>query len=173
MSIRVDIDRLCRGGKLVHVLPIEQWRSVERDVFASNEVWEFLQGNDPDPKFQAVGLRAYRRLETFITGKPIVFGMDPLNKRSTSLIARNDEVVWGVVDVRINDPQPAVRIFGCFAEKDVLVLLLWRSRKFLQDKGFASSIRRGQSEWAALFPQYSPFVSENPHDYISGIFDLG
>lgn len=173
MSIHDDIARLCRKGELVHVLPIEQWRSVERDVFVSKEVWEFLQGNDPDPKFQAVGLRAYRRIERFICGASVVFGMDPLNKRSTSLIARNNDVRLGVVDVRVNDPQPAVRIFGCFAEKDVLVLLLWRSRKLLQDKGFASSVKRTHSQWTALFPHHSPLVSESPHDYISGILDIG
>lgn len=173
MSIRDDIAQACKDGKLFHVLPIEQSRSVERDVFASKAVWEFLQGNDPDYNFVTVGLRAYRQIERFVCGNAVVFGMDPLNKRSTSLIARNDDVNFGVVDVRVNDPQPAVRIFGCFAEKDVLVLLLWRSRKFLQNKGFSSSVKRSRAEWNTLFPKYSPLVSESPHDYISGIFDIG
>jgi hypothetical protein len=172
MSIIDEIRSLTDAGVLTHLLPIEPRRSVERDVFVSSEVWDFLQGNNSDPKFSAVGLRSYRRLESFICGDLLVFGMDPSRKKSTSLVARNDDVKQGVVDVRVNDPQPAVRIFGCFAKKDVLVLLRWRSRADLQSKGFASSIRACQGDWQTLFPNYRPHYSEDPNDYISGLVDF-
>lgn len=173
MSINAAIAAAVHDKKLHHLLPVEQGRSVERDVFVSNDVLEFLNGDSKDQSFSNVGLRAYRRIEGFICGNPIVFGMDPSDKKSTCLIARNHDVAQGVVDVRVNDPQPAVRLFGCFGEKDVLVLLLWRSRQLLAQKGFARSVRETERLWKALFPKHPPFIRDKADDYISGIFHIG
>jgi len=173
MSIVDEIKTHCDNGNLFHLLPIEPGRSVERDVFVSKEIWDFLDGNDADVKLQQVGARAYRRLESFVCGNAVVLGMNPLQKDRTSLIARNDPTSDGVVDVRINDPQPAVRIFGCFATRNVLVLLLRRTRQELAQKGFASSIRLCRRQWDHLFSSCTPLVSEDPHDYITGTFDIG
>lgn len=173
MSMIDEIKTHCDNGALFHLLPIEPGRSVERDVFVSKEVWDFLDGNNADVKLQQVGARAYRRLESFVCGNSIVLGMDPLQKDRTSLIARNDPTSDGIVDVRVNDPQPAVRMFGCFAAQNLLVLLLWRTRKELAQKGFAGSIRQCRREWNVLFSLYSPLISEDPHDYITGTFDIG
>jgi len=174
MSIEKQLEALCRvSKKLVHVLPLQPGKSVARDVFATQQVWQFLQGDAPDPKMQMVGIRSYARLESFICGESIVFGMDPLDKKSTSLIARNDPASDGVVNIRVNDPRPAVRIFGCFAKQDVIVLLLYASREELAKKGFAGTIRRTRQEWDNLIPEHSRLFSDNPNDYISGIFDIG
>jgi hypothetical protein len=173
MSIVNEIKSLRDQGVLYHLIPVEPGRSVERDVFVSRNIWGLLEGEDADVKLQQVGARARRRLESFACGRAVVFGMNPLLKDRTSLIARNDPTSTGVVDVRINDPKPAVRLFGCFAERNVLVLLLRRTRSDLALKGFSSSIRQCRRDWDMLFPSYAPLISEDPNEYITGTFDLG
>lgn len=173
MSILNELAKLSGERRLSHLLPLEPSHSVERDVYVSESVWDFLDGDVDDENLARVGARAYRRLESFIRGKPVVLGMDPRQKDRTSLIARNDDPADGVVDVRVNDPKPAVRIFGCFAAQNVLILLLVRTRSDLAKKGFAGSVKECRRHWDTLFPGYAPLVSENPNDYLTGTFDIG
>lgn len=127
MSIDVAIGTLITKAELEFVPHMMPGVPVVRDVFASPEVMQLIgDGGGLDEELERVGGRARAKIDNFTAGKPFVFGMQPHNKSVTCTIARNDPIHHGVLDVRVTDPTPAVRIFGFCVKCDALVLLTWR-----------------------------------------------
>jgi hypothetical protein len=145
--------------------------TVVRGVFVGAEVWS-LVGDDakPEARFEKVSGRARARLDHFSAGKNVVFALSPTNKSIHSDIARNAPISDGVVDVRITDPRPKIRIFGCFAKCDVLVLLTWATREGLD---WPQEVSRCKSQWKLLFPSTPPLIGSSHEHYISNPFIPG
>lgn len=167
MSIDAEIGRLVSEGSLTFLSPALPGISVVRDVFVSPDVLS-LVGDSPTVagEYARISGRARAKLDNITAGRVFVFGIDPHQKSVTCTIARNAPPSFGVIDVRVTDPRPQVRLFGCVAKKDVLILLTWAPRGGLQ---FANEVRRCATQWQSLFPNHPPIVSDDPNDYFSDV----
>lgn len=166
MSIDAEIAKL-NGTELTflgHSIPS---MAVVRDVFVGKEVLD-LVGDEASPPSDVakVAGRARAKLDTITGGGIFVFGMNPKHKSPTCLIARNSPPQMGVLDVRVSDPNPGLRIFGCLAQKDVLVLLTWARRK---DLDFQGEIKRCSNEWTRLFPAFPAFFGNYATEYFTDV----
>ncbi|MBN13893.1 MAG: hypothetical protein CMJ15_01520 [Pelagibacterium sp.] len=165
MSIAETIKELLKDGQLHFIVPALPGLSVKRDIFVSQEVYD-LVGDEAvvSPDLERVSGKARAKIDYIASGGVFVFAMDPMNKSVTSLVARNHNIPQGVLDVRINDPKPELRIFGCSAGCDVLVLLTWAKRKNLK---FKAEVDRCQQVWTSMFPDKQPLVGRNHEQYFS------
>lgn len=171
MSIRETVDALVRSQDLEFLCPVMPGVSVSRDVYVGVEVRNLVGDNaTPSAEYQRVSARARARLDHFSAGKYVVFALNPRNKSVHSDIARNAPISTGILDVRITDPNPAIRIFGGFLQANVLVLLTWASRENLD---FPAEIIRCRKEWDRLMPSNPPMIGKRHEDYISHKFIAG
>lgn len=165
MSIQEELQRHVLSGQLLFVRPMLPGRAVERNVFVSAEVAKLLRGDTSIPsRFHRVGSEARAQIDAFTTGRAIRFAMDPLRKDPSTLVARNEPTSRGIVDLRIRQPRPPLRLFGGFAQVDILVLLTWEERKNLR---FTAAVKRCRREWDILFPHDRPVIGVAHHEYIS------
>ncbi|WP_336067109.1 hypothetical protein [Nitratireductor rhodophyticola] len=171
MSTANDIAPLVEQGRLLHVVPDLPGLSVVRDVFATQSVYEFLTDEDAIPaQYARVSGRAKAKIDHFISGGVVTFALDPQDKARTSFIARNDPVEMGIVDVRITDPKPMIRIFGGFAARNILVLIVWHPREGLHFQQAVIDCRR---EWNSLFNNSAPLIGDTHECYLTGHFEIG
>jgi hypothetical protein len=168
MSIDAEIARLV-GKDLTFLVPGLQGAAVSRDIFVSREVLD-LVGDDatPPPDLELIAGRARAKMDGITTGKAFVIGMNPKpgKKSPTCLVARNDPTHKGIVDIRLSDPNPGLRIFGAMAKKDVLIALTYAPRKGCK---FSAEINRCRLVWDTLFPNHPPFYSNNYTEYFSNV----
>jgi hypothetical protein len=171
MSIEETIAKLEKSKDLTFLCPVMPGVSVVRDVYVGSEVLS-LVGDDatPSAEYEEVSARARARLDHFSAGKYVVFALAPRNKSVHSDIARNAPIDKGILDVRITDPNPQIRIFGAFLQPDLLVLLTWASRV---DLDFPAEIDRCRKEWDRLLPNDPPLIGQKHDDYISSKFIAG
>lgn len=172
MSIKELILSHVAKGVLYALSPaIAGDQKLARGVFVSGEVWD-LVGDDVtvSAELERVSGQARARLDSFSFGKSFVFALSPSNKSALSDIARNAPIATGVVDLRITNPKPSLRIFGGFAEKDMLILLNWAPRENLD---FPAEINRCRKIWDQLFPSTPPLIGTTHDHYISKPFIVG
>jgi hypothetical protein len=171
MSIKEAVDALVLSQELTFLCPVMPGVSVHRDVYVGAEVLG-LVGDDatPSSEYEKVSAKARARLDHFSAGKFVVFALNPRNKSVHSDIARNAPIDKGILDVRITDPNPKIRIFGGFLQPDVLVLLTWATRDNLD---FTAEVDRCRKEWDRLLPKNPPVIGNKHEDYISHKFIVG
>ncbi|WP_143106244.1 hypothetical protein [Ensifer sp. OV372] len=170
MSIDNEMKTLCAAGKLALLEPAVPSFMVRRHVFVGGEARSFIFWDGSiDEDFESVSGRTFSVLERFSNGSYIAVGMDPHDKEARSQIARVDPVDQGIFAFRINDPNPAVRIFGGFAKVDVVILLTWWPR---EDCDFPSEVARCRAEWDKLFPNHPPILSDEIEDHVSKHFHI-
>ncbi|WP_158665335.1 hypothetical protein [Sinorhizobium fredii] len=172
MSISEVIKTHCENPDetLRLLVPARPSYLVQRHIFLGKEVQQFVDGDGVDGRFARLSGRTLSVLERISNGSYVTFGMDPHDKDASCTIARVDPVLLGIVDVRIRDPQPAIRVFGGFAEPDILVLLKWMPRAGLDFRAAAQLCRQ---EWDSLFPGHPPIYGEKVEDYVSKHFNIG
>jgi len=144
-------------------------------MYISQEVRSFLDGPWPDPKQELRANRLRADLEFFIEGRMIAVGWDPYQKEKTAYMARLDPSSDGVWAIRSRDPSPGIRALGCFAARDVFVLLIWSERESLDGPNgpkWKALINVCKSEWRKLFPTYPPISGSDSNGYISTQFFL-
>ena len=164
MSIRIRLKQLHQDGDLLFRPPSVRSKGVTRDVFVSKDVDDFLEGRCTDPSFERAIGRALAKIDSFAAGQKIVFGLSPFGKSPATLVARNKPWQKGVVDLRVASYQPDVRIFGCFSEKDVLILLTWAPKTGLH---YGTEVARCRSRWDQLFPAHIPLIGTDHDHYVS------
>jgi len=165
MSIQELLQRHISAARLLFVTPLLPGRAVERNVFVSPDVAKLIVGDTSIPaRFHRVGGEARAQIDAFTTGRAIRFAMNPMHKDPATLVARNEPTNKGIVDLRIRQPRPPVRLFGAFAQVDVLVLLTWEERKNLR---FNAAVKRCRGQWDLLFPHNAPLIGIAHHEYIS------
>ena len=130
-----------------------------------------------ETRFAAI-LRA--DLERFITGGVIrvsLLGHGRPIEDMKRLIGTNE--IWEIKSERRNEK--GIRVFGCFAEKDVFVATHWHWRDDLEERAegkwnkptnWPREIRRCKSKWTSLFHQYSPHIGNDIDAYITGAEDV-
>lgn len=165
MSIQHLIKQHEAAGNLWFLAPERPGAPVVRDVFVTREVNEFVGTYKAVPsEFDRVVGQARAKIDGFTMGRNIIFALNPRSKDTASLVARNSPIHKRVVDMRINSPSPSLRIFGAFAEQDVLLLLTWAPRKNLN---FMQEVARCRTYWDKLFPNNDPLIGTRHEHYIS------
>jgi len=167
MSIRIEIEKRKTEGAL-HVLePLIPGAPHKRVVLANEWLFEELSGPWEDEAEELRMGRLWADLDHFSTGEQIVVGnrfdddchMKRLNPPSAE--------VWEFLS---RWPSPSIRVFGRFAEVDVLVITHKWVRKLLGAFGsrtWKREIRRCNAEWTRLFPAHYPVTGVSVNDYIS------
>lgn len=172
MSIRSALEKLSgQSGPLRLHVPVRRSFTVERHIFLGPHVQRFVDCHEElETKFHQVAGRTLALFDRFSNGSYLTFGVNPHDKKSVSWIARVDPVSEGIVDFRITDPNPAVRVFGGFAMPDVLVLLTWGPREGMD---FRAEVARCKEQWKSHFVDHEPVVSDRVQDHVSKQFRIG
>lgn len=164
MSIKLMIREWEKGGDLKLLPPILPSDPLRRVVFCTPEVWSALHGpwvNATQSKNMAL---ARAELDNFVVGRQISVRLPPSKnvRAAIALLEDAHEEVW---EGRCRQPSPQVRIFGRFAEKDLLISFLKRNRDEISDYFAEKELTKKQ--WRTLFPTYNPHRGTKADDYVS------
>ena len=130
-----------------------------RTIYYSTEVQEIIEGANSDGKHKMRFASAKAVMDAFIELGEVLFGLDPHNKSTSARMARTDPVSDGVVDFRVLDPNPGIRVFGCFSEPDTFIALTWGFREEMDRSGeFDAEVVRCRQAWLTLFPNTLPIT---------------
>lgn len=168
MSIRDEISEQLAEGRLFLLPPLFAGMRTERTILASLEVHDIAQPPWPETweGERHAEVRAY--LDAFTEGRLISIAEEPYDKHRTAFLARVDPPTDEVWDIRCIDPEPGMRVLGCFAETDIFVALIGNYRENLTDaRDWRDEIELTKAEWRKLFPTYRPHSGANLHDYVS------
>ncbi len=142
-----------------------------RHVFVTGEVWDFVTAGVPK-ELAHKAAEGRRMLDAFTAGNRMVVSLNPHNHPADCQITRNSPEEDGVWEFRIRDPKPQVRIFGCFAERDVFVALSVMSRDNLKGRlAYPLAVADNSSIWGGLFPGCEPVLGADINAYLSGSFE--
>lgn len=154
-------------GLLPHKLP---GISAVRHVFVTGEVWDFVTSGIPK-ELAHKAAEGRRMLDGFTAGNRITVSLNPHDHPANCQLSRNGPIDDGVWEFRIRDPKPQVRIFGCFAERDLFVALSVMSRDDLNGRlAYPLAVADNSSIWGGLFPYHLPVRGEDINAYVSGSF---
>jgi hypothetical protein len=176
MSIRDVIQWRCDEKRL---FPLEAapGDTPYRSLYLSQEIQDLIQTEWPTALERHRVIRLQLDLDRFISGKEIPVASDAMHARPYALLAQlqpPSEEVW---EIRSVDPDPSLRVFGRFTEKNVFVALRWQHRGILaaMDSGeWDFLMKLCQHDWNSLVFPYQPHCGRYPDDYVSGpIFDRG
>jgi hypothetical protein len=165
MSIRDEIQRCVQAqpARLVLLRPVLPATAMKRFIFVAPEILSLLDGPWETLELEIRWKHVRADLERFVAGGIIVVGDEGYMKPLEPV----EDEVW---EIRCIDPNPSVRIFGSFAEKDVFIALGKRYRQDLAEKSsqaWAEAIRECKADWRSLFLTYPPHSGNDLHDYIS------
>ena len=125
MSIDGRISQLIHDGELFAIEPLFDGDSVARHMLVSKEIWELIE--DPPQKWSVRCARIRADLESFVQGQEIKVCRVPY-KADKAFLGCLHPTNAGIWDVRLVDPNPAIRLLGCFAAVDLFVALVPASR---------------------------------------------
>jgi hypothetical protein len=163
-----EIRRQCEAGELRLVEPTIPCQQI-RPIYMAQALWEKCFGTKAENTERMGLLEADMR--NFIHGDKVTVARDQEKTCILKPLSDVDEV-W---EFRSRGPKPSIRIFGRFADKDVLVATNMEYRKRLlaiRSRQFAVQIRSCQAIWTRLFPYMEPHRGETAHDYVSNAIDL-
>jgi len=181
MSIRDSIAFWVKEGRLHELRPVFDSDPIRRTMIISTEILELINGPWEDASWERRCGFLRGTLETFVKGQEIGVCLKPY-KAANAYMGRLDNPEDEVWDVRSIDPNPGIRVFGRFAERDVFVGLLWSPRSVeipysqrlpLGKKDsveWKNAILECKSEWRKLFPSYQPVHGDEIHEYIETNF---
>jgi len=158
MSLRDQINTCCGDGRLISLPPLIRSDPVVRHLFVAEEVFKIVRG--PWPKstegVRHASLRAL--LDRFTAGGRITVADHPTKKKNSANMARVRPPEDEIFDFRAMDPEPGIRAFGSFAEKDTFVVVTWRYREELEydPVKWGKEILRCKAKWRLLFHAYPP-----------------
>lgn len=170
MSIRDEIRARTeeRPPRLFFLPPLLPGGPFVREIFVSEEVNRVAHPPwDPtDMGVRFAGMRAF--LDRWTEGSIISVADDPRRKPKATYMARIDPAPDEVFDIRCIAPNPGIRVFGCFADRDLFVALTKAGREELTtDKEWRDAREACKAAWRRLFPTYQPFSGANLNEYIS------
>lgn len=147
--------------------------SSSRWVFCSKEVFDGLHGPWTTLGEATNMGRARGTLDAFITGRLVSVRVPP-SKNVRAHLALLDDASEEVWEFRCRDPNPQIRIFGHFAEKDTFIAFLIRRKPdVVTDDEYLVAKEECKRQWRTYFPSYQPFSGSSAHDYVSNCAVLG
>jgi hypothetical protein len=108
-------------------------------------------------------------LDVFITGRLLTVAARAYHAK-TAYMAQLDQPSDEAWEIRSRDPEPSLRVFGRFADKNWFVALTWSRRDDLkgpESRQWRDAIESCKAEWRKLFPTYPPKSGNDIHDYLS------
>jgi hypothetical protein len=166
MSIHDLINDAVNRGRLFYLPPKYSIYAVKRSIFITQEIKDLLEGYEADHQWKIRGEELRADLDKFTCGRPIVATFAPKRERSVlwKRLLKSSEEIW---EVRSHS-EPALRVFGRFAEKDSFIAVTWALREHLdEDSEWNRCKQIVKCEWRNLFFANEPFSGDHPNDYIS------
>lgn len=171
ISIRDELHRLCRERKLLLLGSLLPSSNEPRVIYATPEIYSALVGPWEDRNAERRMGILRRDLDRFLRGERLTVGYG--EEESCDLKPLDSQKdVW---EFRSRAPKPGIRVFGRFAEQDVLVATNMEYRKNLHHKRsrqWAVEIASCKAEWGRLFPFCHPLIGEKTNDYIRNVTDI-
>lgn len=138
-------------------------------MFASPEINALIAGPwiDRQQEYRCGLLQA--AIDRYVEGRPVTMALeDRYKKPKATYLARLDPARDEVWEIRVLDPKPGIRIFGRFAETDVLISLTWAPREALPGSKEWRDAREGcKAEWRKLFPAFDAINGGAVYEYVS------
>lgn len=175
MSIQDEINARIDEGRLFYTPPALPSIPVVRSIFVTGQISSIVLGPWDDKRHEYFGGRLRNALDRFTSGQLITATLVPYEAGS-AFMARLDKPEDETWDIRIQDPRPALRVLGRFADKDLFIATDWYERKYLDDRNsreWRDAIEKCKTDWKNLFPAYDPMTGENVRDYLSNVSDIG
>jgi hypothetical protein len=177
MSIYAEILTHIGEGRLHELVPALPTAPTTRRIVACTEIKDMILGpwDDSDWEVRCNFLRA--DFDKFLTGSIIPVAAGTSGGRASylkKLTPYRDEI-W---EIRSRDPDPSLRIFGRFADKDLFVALSWHKRPDLggpKTRPWRDAMVECGAEWRKLFPSYDALQGSNPlnfNDYVTNNFPV-
>jgi hypothetical protein len=179
MSIREEINARLAEERLFRLKPLNEKDLQRRTVVMSQDINQLVSGPWLDGPMGARCARLRGNLEALVMAENITVCWDPFTARNEQ-IGRLDDVRDEVWDLRSQEPQPGLRVFFRFAEKNIFVALTcaprsvhvsWLRRLPLLDRTsreWRDAIVECRSEWRKLFPAHEPISGSSIDDYLTG-----
>jgi hypothetical protein len=171
MSIYVEISFRVNEGRLALLDPAMPGTLRKRKMYVSPELETLLGGPWQDTAWEERCGYLRADLDRFIEGKILAVAQKPYGSK-TSYLKRLEPPRDEVWEIRSRDPNPSLRIFGRFAEKDLFIALTWAKRIDLggpAEREWRVAKEACNAEWRKLFPTYPPKTGVTFHDYLSNI----
>lgn len=170
MSIRDEI-KAHLGKDLWCLMPEFEGDETPRTVFVSREVESMVLGPWPESREGKRHAEARALLDAFTSLCHITITEDPFDKAAHAILARVHPVDFEIWDFRCLDPNPGIRILGCFSEADTFIALTWDYRENLEDSAdWDDLVERCRLEWKRLF-RNPPHKGVSLDAYVSCNFD--
>jgi hypothetical protein len=170
MSIRDEIRRRTQEQppRLFFLPPLIGGAAVRRELFVSEEIHGIAHPPWEPTEMGARFARLRGYLDAWTEGRTISITDHPYRKPKPTFMARIDPTPDEVFDIRCIDPNPGIRVMGCFADKDLFVALTMASREALATRHDWRNEREAcKAAWRRLFPTYPPYTGASLNDYIS------
>jgi hypothetical protein len=163
-------------GRLFQVFPRLPGAPVNRVLLASESVNRLINGPWESEQEEYRSGRLWADFDRYVEGRLISVSLNsPYQKPRAAYMARLDPPRDDVIEVRSRDPKPGIRVFGCFADKDVYVAINWEHREKLggpQDKEFDREREICKARWRQLFPTYQSINGNQVHEYFADISNV-
>lgn len=175
MSIRSSLQSHAgSAGLLTHLQPL-LGGPVVRELYVYRDVMQAISGpwRDDDDRVACSFLR--RELDRFVEGQVVSLALQPFRKRADAAVAILHPPQERVFDFRVREPYPGVRVFGCFADRDLFVATNWERRDLLPS---VTPPNDDADEWKMerqicltrsrqVASPYDPYEGNTVNDYIS------
>jgi hypothetical protein len=176
MSIRDEI-KARRDEGWLYRLSLDPGSEEKRTLYVSKGIHALLVGPWQDQPLQDRWLQIRADLDAFVDGSRITLPRDrqrsPKNPTHMAQLRPANDEVW---EYRHRRPEPSIRLFGRFAEKDSFIALTWEYRADLgafRSREWRNAKLRWITEWRWLFYwAYEPLRGRYPDDYISNYYLL-
>jgi hypothetical protein len=175
MSIDDAYLRECLRDERLYEVPIlSPSMTVQRRILALPKLMRQIDGSAASGGQRRLVIELRADLDDFIGGEPVTVGgpkhkaayMKPM-ARAPRESGFGGHEVW---EIRSREPEPGIRLFGRFAQRDVFVATDWERRDTLGALGsliWRREIRRCKHDWTTVFGTRGPHIGANVHDYIS------
>jgi hypothetical protein len=157
------------GSSLLRLTPLVGVGE-QRPVLVSKYVSDVLEPPWPMGRQGSRYALARQVVDEYILGNFITVAQKPFDKDSTAIMARVDPVREEAWDFRCLDPNPGIRIFGCFAKRNFFIALNWDFRENLVNGGFDDAVRNCKTQWHQFFGYLQPHSGSSLDDYFSRPF---
>jgi hypothetical protein len=146
------------------MMPGAAWK---RMILATTDMVNQLTGPFASIAETVLMMKVRADLDIFSTGQLIVVASGKVNKGYMKHLTPPEDGIW---EIRCRDPKPGIRVFGMFAQVDVLVVTNCKDRITLREEGsreWRDELLRCKAEWRKLFHPHQPQCGLNINDYIS------
>lgn len=166
MSIYDELVHRVHQGRLVEMQSLMPGTYTQRHLFVTPEINALLE-DWSEPRYGQ--LRG--DFDHFVSGLRIAIRMPP-SKDVDAYLALLEPVADQVWELRSVAPEPQIRVFGRFAQKDTFVALGLALRRDLGDdiERWRAEMEASKHKWRTLFNPYQPLSSVDPDDYVSKYF---